>query len=919
MRTIPAGEVDAWLRAGGTVVAASDRAARTIRSAYHRVRRAEGLTAWTAPEVLDWNAFVRREWDCRASDGRLILNGKQEQSLWSQIIAGSTHTEGWLDGPRRRLADLAAEAHELLCSYAPDLLHPAARRDWQQDAGAFSAWLSALDDTCARNGYLSAGRLPLELLSVFKDEHDQRPPLLLAGFDRLLPIQQRFLEAWGESRLIEPGQSANDVRSYVAPDERLQLAACALWCRQRLAAHAEARLLVVVPDPNQNRGEIERAFLKDEHAGQKRQFEFSLGVPLGQVGIVRAALLVLRWLDGAIQEHDLDWLLASGFTAASPEETAALEAYMRTLRRRGLERVSWTLDAFLRQPAATASNTVEWCRRMRGAQQQLKNAAARPQSPLDWSTVAVQLLGATGWPGARETTGAEFQAASRWQQSLDLCGSLGFDGRRLSWTEFVAELETTAAEMLFAEESQDAPIVIAGPAESAGLTADGIWFLGADEDSWPASGSTHPLIPIDVQRKAGMPHASPKVDWALAESITARLLASAPQICFSHARQKEDVETRSSRLVVLRAGEPLPMPAGLTPEAVPQPLTVAFKDTAALALPTVATRRNTPQLNLFDDAGTKREPVQIHEVPGGSMVLTSQSQCAFKAFATARLGAQGWQPAQPGLTPSQRGKLLHAVLHSVWSETPPGIRTWNQLHTLGEDLQSFVEGRVRRVLEEGTPAAAREQMPARYLELEGERLARLVTEWLRYERERVPFEVMGTETASAVAVAGLTLKLRLDRVDRLTDGSLLVIDYKTGNVSPTSWDLPRPDDVQLPLYAEFALPRGEELGGLAFARVRPGDMCFAGKIAAPQETLDHDLKGSSGLVRNKLTATERADWKREIEQLAHDFIAGRADVNPRDDPNTCELCGLYSLCRIREREDRLESEDEEMQAEGPDE
>jgi ATP-dependent helicase/nuclease subunit B len=361
------------------------------------------------------------------------------------------------------------------------------------------------------------------------------------------------------------------------------------------------------------------------------------------------------------------------------------------------------------------------------------------------------------------------------------------------------------------------------------------------------------------------------------------------------------------------------LPVELAPEAALKPLTIPFEDVAAIALPTVAAKRNTPQLSLFDDAGTRREPIPVHAVPGGSTVLTSQSQCAFKAFATARLGAQRWEPAQVGLTPMQRGQILHDVLHAVWGDTPPGIRTWNQLHTLGEDLQPFVEGCVRRVLEEKLPAGAKEQMPARYLELEEQRLTRLVTEWLRYERDRVPFEVTDTEVDSTVAIAGLTLRVRLDRVDRFNDGTLLVIDYKTGDVAPTSWELPRPDDVQLPLYAGFALPQGRSLGGLAFAKVRPGEMGFAGKLADAQETLNHNLKGNSGLVKNALTPAQVSEWKQAIEQLARDFIAGRADVDPRDYPSTCERCELSTLCRVREREDQPQAEDELAEAEESDE
>ena len=912
MRTIPAGELDAWLRAGGVVVAASDRAARAVKAAYHRARRAQGLSAWAAPEVLDWQAFVHREWDRRAHDGRLPLNGKQEQSLWAQIIAESGHTTDWLAEPRRRLADLAVEAQELLCSHAPDLLRTAARRDWQQDAGAFSGWLSSFDEECNRSALVSASRLPLELVSLLAHDHDPRPELALAGFDRLLPVQQRLFDAWGEWRMIAADRQAADVHSYVAANEQLELAACARWCTQQIDANPHARLLVVVQDAHQYRGEIERAFL--QHIGRE-QFEFSLGVPLAQVGIARAALLLLRWMDGAIEEHELDWLLAGGFSTAGEEETAALQGYVRALRRRGLERVRWTLDAFLRQPAAFASPTVSWEQRMRGAQQKLNKASARPQGPLEWAAMASQLLDNIGWPGSRPLTSAEFQAASRWQQALDLCGSLGFDGRRATWSDFVDELQRTLGELLFSEESQDAPIVIAGPAESAGLSADGIWFVGADEDAWPAAGSTHPLIPIDVQRQAGMPHATPQLDWELAERITARLAASAPAVCFSYAHQKEGVEARPSRLM----GAPQTMPAEFAPEPAPEPLTIAFEDAASLALPSVAAKKRAAQLSLFDDTGTQREPIPIHEVPGGSTILTSQSQCAFKAFATARLGAQRWEPAVAGLTAPQRGQLLHAVLHAVWSETPQGIRTWNQLHALGADLQAFVEGHVRRVLADKMPAGAREHMPVRYLELEELRLVRLVTEWLSYERERLAFEVAATEVDSTATIAGITLKLRLDRVDRLNDGALLVIDYKSGAVTPRSWELPRPDDVQLPLYAGFALPRDQSLGGFVFARVRAGDMGFAGKVADAHATLDDALNGTSSLVKNALTPEQLSEWKLAIEQLARDFIAGRADVDPRDYPDTCERCGLFTLCRIREREDRPEQEEEETPLEVGDE
>jgi hypothetical protein len=50
------------------------------------------------------------------------------------------------------------------------------------------------------------------------------------------------------------------------------------------------------------------------------------------------------------------------------------------------------------------------------------------------------------------------------------------------------------------------------------------------------------------------------------------------------------------------------------------------------------------------------------------------------------------------------------------------------------------------------------------------------------------------------------------------------------------------------------------------------------------------------------------DWRDCIEQLARDFLAGRADVNPREYPKTCDRCGLQTLCRIQEPENQAQLE-----------
>ena len=877
-------EIDAWLREGGLVVTASERAARAIAADFHRARRAEGLAAWPAPNILDWNSFLRTAWEDRSIDGRLLLNPIQEQALWAGIAGKGQYLATPLAGPRHRLAGLAMEAHELLCAYVPRLLRAATRAAWQQDAAAFSDWLTAFDDACHAKNLISSSRLPLELIPLLDADPDARPPLLLAGFDHILPMQRSLFDAWGTWQKVALGEPALQTHFHQALDTQAELAACAQWCNRQLAANPQARLLVVTQDVTKRRGEIERSFLQHTGSAAPALFEFSLGVPLSRVILPKVSHLLLRWLSSPLAEYELDWLLSTSHAAVSPQESSVLQAAMRKLRRLNQQQPHWTLAAFIHQspqdllPAA-------WVNRMTEAQHRLDDFARRPQSPFDWAALIPHLLEAVGWPGSHPLSSVEFQAARRWQQTIESCGSLGFDGRRVQWQEFLSALSRALDETLFAPESHDAPIQIAGPAESAGLAADAIWFLGADEEAWPAKAATHPMIPLTVQREAAMPHATAQLDWNLAHSIAARLLASAPEVHFSFAQQKENVECRPSRLVAQLAGPPQPLPQDLVAPAIPDPLSKDFEDVSRILFPS--------------------GPVQ-----GGSRVLTSQSQCPFKAFATSRLAAQSWELAEAGLTASQRGTLLHAVLHAFWAGPPDGIRSLNELQNL-KDRSSFVAMHVHRVFQNELHPELRERMPRRYLELEEMRLIALVTEWLDYEAARLPFTVAETEVKRTVHLAGLTFDLRLDRIDRINDGSLLVIDYKTGDVSPKSWELPRPDDVQLLLYAGFALnPRNEELGGLVFAKVRPGKPEFAGLLRDARTTLIAKLSGNTNLVKKPLSDELLLNWKKYIEQLAKDFLTGSAEVTPREYPKTCERCGLQSLCRIQEHQAQLDSDGE---------
>jgi probable DNA repair protein len=270
-------------------------------------------------------------------------------------------------------------------------------------------------------------------------------------------------------------------------------------------------------------------------------------------------------------------------------------------------------------------------------------------------------------------------------------------------------------------------------------------------------------------------------------------------------------------------------------------------------------------------------------VRGGAKVLSDQAACPFRAFARHRLGARALEEPDPGLSNMDRGTLLHALMKRLWDALQNST-------ALAGDTAAAIE-------HAAAGAVADLEIEGRMAELERARLARLARDWLEVERGRSPFTVVATEQARPIAIGGLQLSGRIDRLDRLADGSHALIDYKTGEVKRSDWLGERPNDPQLPLYAVTAT---EDIGAVAFARLKTGEMKYSGY--AREKDFVEKAKNWDGLV---------AGWKAELEQLAGGFTAGDARVDPKKLSQTCRLCDLQPLCRVHEKLALLEGDPDE--------
>ncbi len=906
--------MQAVLARGGTLVTANARAARSLRRAHAEVQRAAGLAVWPTPLIHDWESWLALLWKehlfTAASSGAetafpMLLSSLQERAVWREAMTSRGDVERLIapDG----MTAMAQQAYALLSDYER---HAERNRAWyaQSDAESFRAWAAAFDRECARNGWLSESSLPALLTKALRDATLPPPgEILLIGFDRMTPVQRSLVRTWGEKGGVvaqyEPDATSDAQTTLVCANDAMdEITTCAWWVRDLLARQPGVRIGVLATDVAALRGDMERIFLRvlaPESASitaapSALPFEFALGVPLATVPLVRAALLLLRWMTAPLLEEEVTWLGLCGFLSASEPEYLSLAAFDSRRRDAGALSPEISLSAFL---AASETRSAPPARaflaRLRDVQRTAiaSELSMRKRGYSDWTGLAGVLLAQAAWPGARALPSVEFQAREKWEQMLDELATLDFDGSRVSFDDFLSSLQRRTAELIFSPQSQDAPMQISGVFEASGEEFDAVWFLGADDENWPANARAHPLLPLSVQRDAEMPHSSAAVDWQLARAATLRVAASAPTCVFSYARQDKYGALRPSPLLREVSSASLQIEANDLRERLQ----------ASLGVESNTVRE--PGLECIDDdSGTL--PWNAALSAGGADVLKMQAACPFQAFAAKRLRADALNRTEWGLSAPERGNILHRVLERLWS--PETDEPW-RLRSLDDLLRVRAENRLDAVLEHHTLAEFQglfvrhsgDAWMQGYLQQEQQRLCLRLREWLEQETVRRPFLVEQVEQRlDQTSIGGLRLRLRADRIDLLPDGGRLIIDYKTGQVSASQWNGERPDEPQLPLYATFG--GVVDVRGILFAQIRAGDTTFIGRVEDAVANLNPRLTKSSPLVKDPYTPELRDAWRTALETLAAQFLAGDAAVDPKQREKTCRHCEFPGLCRVAE-------------------
>ncbi len=773
------------------VITPNERLAREVNAACNQRQINLGRQAWPKPRALSLRRYLRAGFNAAEADAEL-LSEEAELLLWRDTAPDQAP----------QLAEWAAEAWTLALAYRIDREAPG----FGQTANGrlFRRWARRFDAELKAKRWTTNAQLAD--LALARGE-----ALNLLAFERIEPqaadhLARVALAGGSVHRHAPAAFPATDERRVRLNSRAEEISAAAQWARQALMADAEARIGVVFPYLTDAYHAIDHAF-GAEFADAPDAFDLSGGLPLAQQPVWQGA--------DALLEHLL-----------RPAEEA-LEAPART--------------PFLELP------------------QDLGDLLPKSPGWADGRRPFAHWVGAFGDILRRARWGAkagsrQFQALMSIQDRLDryrgFAQSPGIDAARGLRT-----LRDLLGTQIFAPQRRPAPIQVLGYLETTGMTFTHLWVAGLSDSAWPQAPSPNPLIPLPMQRAAGVPRLDHGSEREFAEQRLAHWRNACGAFIASWSEEDADGQQECSPLIK-------PLPAAAIGQVLAKHRARRHPALAEL-----------PPFDRLEPAPDDRAHECEGDVKASTALIENQANCPFKAWATHRLKLRAKQEQEAFADAATRGKLVHDAFFRLYRN--------GQAPFSDAAVRAAAEGAVGEFL------AGR---PAPFQALEHERVTAIIKAWLGLEAAHPEFTVIGLEQDATLTLPGAEFGLRMDRIDQDPDsGHKVVIDYKTGAVSVKQMIGERLIAPQLPMYALT----DPDIKAVLVAQV--GDEAVR-------------LQGwSDGSIPLGKTPDEgwtalRKRWRRQVRSLIDEFRSGEARVDPHNPGNAqsppgCRHCHLLSLCR----------------------
>jgi probable DNA repair protein len=844
------------LEAGNLILTPNHRLAAQIAQSWS-VEMRQHKAVWNAPRVYSIDHWLRHCWDELQDQNHTLVSGlaivgqQQSRYYWDRAIAdcgaqsaidASTYADG-------RFSKLASDTHRIVQNWnLSEQQIPKSTPSSRQ----FIQWVEAYNKLLSRNQLITIpASWQLVAQGFAQSALAGEDKIALYGFQSMPPAQQAVIaQATDCQQPITPQAIDGDGYLVACADPQQELIAATQWAAQQLAENPNQRIGLIIPELDHSLTQVSRLTAESlTDQGVDVAVNISAGTALIETTVVRGAIELLGIFQ--YQRPLSQWLelLYSPYSVFSQLPVQVLVDVELAVR--DSKAFDFTLEKFLNHVStavrlsphadsiALQLKPVFECR-----SNHRKNNKIR-QSFSQWQAFFERSLSDLGWPGQHKLDTFEYQQREHWQRLLEQFCRLDNLGIEVGLTTARKHLVQMAQDAVFHPQTGDAPLQILGLLEGAGLKFDQLWIVGMHSQNFPAAVNINPLLPVDFQRCHAMPHSLPDRELNIAKALWRDYRSNARRLIASYPLLRGEEQLTASPLVFDVTRVALDQLVGNIKR---QPYWLERPDKTELVAETTIAYN------------PEREKIK-----GGSTLLKNQSTLPFNAFAVHRLWAEPLQQPIAGLTAMDRGILLHDILYRLWGE-------WHNaahLHSLSEQQ---ISDALEQVIEQSLTALSTQHpvlLGSRFRQLEHSRLQKLITAWLAQEKSRPAFEVIGREQLTSVDFGDLQITLRLDRIDQM-DGQSLVIDYKSGEVTPSHWQGDRPKDPQLPLYIMATKPQAS---GCAFAQIKGGNIKFIGigesSFFEQQTVIDN-------------WPEQLEQWRKALSNLAYEFSSGFASIEIYD-------------------------------------
>ncbi|HNV89159.1 MAG TPA: PD-(D/E)XK nuclease family protein [Methylotenera sp.] len=877
------------------ILCPSARLARSIQNDITRRQLQAGQQQWQSAPVLTLSQWLDNVIEEALLSGEIaelhaLLSPFNEQLLWEEVITQSLQKNDFGDlFDVTGLASAAIEANRYMVAWK---LH-VPREHQAEESRQFMQWRRAFQQRCSQLNALESVRYMDWQLDCLARNAGLLPARIeFAGFDQTAPQEQRLREI-----LMKHGVQVTEyVTTHAEPaqtqhvnleNQEAECRAAVAWVKQRLDENPNAKLAIITPLLNETRNQLADllddvfypASVRPGLAESARCYNFSLGTPLAQQPIIQAALNMLRLVSSyQLQQTNVSGMLLSPFWSASQQETDARALLDAKIREHLPAQFTWAnLIAFARNQHEKGLGIPRLLADIQAANSLIPN---RKSAASQWVQTLSVLLDALNWPGERAITSLEHQAVNAWQKALQQLGKLDVLGKSFSLSEAVRVMQQICTEQVFQAETLDEPAIqILGMMEALSAPVDAMWVMGMNDHIWPPAARPNPLLPAFIQRAAMLPNADNSVQAAFAATVQQRLLHSAGHIIFSSSQTENNSQLRASPL--MKDIAPL--------ETMPLAETLAEK----------LSRLGNQDLVHVEDHLAPAVQAGEH-VSGGTGLFRAQAICPAWAFYQYRLGAKALKTPSNGLDAMARGILVHAVLAAFWQK-----RHFADLRDMrADDLSQALIQAIQQALQDFS--AEQNIVSSGLLELEQERLYKLIDAWLLFEKERgTAFNIVACEAEKKVMICGIEVTLKIDRIHQLEHGGIEFIDYKTGQKPDiNSWGEARIIEPQLPIYAAFYSEDASHVIGVQFGMVKIAEHAFSGVSETDFEA--EIEKRRPKFIQNFTHWQELlTHWKVSIEAMAQEIKSGEASIKFKDEKDLM-YCEVVPLLRLPERKLQFE-------------